>query len=54
MEWLFDIAGDAAVMEKLASDVGFKPGHAIRFQFVLTKEARARKPTIPVSAVVDV
>lgn len=55
LQWLYDIASDTAVMEKLATDVGFKPGHAIRFQHVLTKEAtEAKQLSIQVSSVAGV
>ena len=38
--WLYELAEDADLMEKLAVAVGFKPGHAIRFQCKLLKEAK--------------
>jgi hypothetical protein len=39
ISWLYKMAEDVDAMEKLAETVGFKPGHAIRFQTNLAKEA---------------
>lgn len=40
VSWLYEVAQEMDVMEKIASDVGFKPGHAVRFQFRLAKESQ--------------
>ena len=39
VSWLYSIAQDEKAMETLADTVGFKPGHAIRFQSHLAKDA---------------
>lgn len=56
LKWLYDIANDATLLEKVATDVGFKIGHAIRFQTMLFREATlAKQPgSLVVSSVVDV
>lgn len=45
VSWLQQVANDVVVMETLASSVGFKPGHAVRFQVCLTREAAAASKT---------
>ena len=54
LDWLYEVASDSKVLEKIASDVGFKPGHEICFQHMLTKEAGERELTFHVSSFVDV
>ena len=39
LDFLLEQADNVAVMEQLSADVGFLPGHALRFQMSLTKEA---------------
>jgi hypothetical protein len=39
LDWLCRFAQDPVALENLSSSVGFKPGHAVRFQFGLIKEA---------------
>jgi hypothetical protein len=53
---LYDIANDATLLEKVATDVGFKIGHAIRFQTMLYREAMLAKQaaSLVVSSLADV
>jgi hypothetical protein len=43
--WLYELAEDVDLMEKLAVTVGFKPGNAIRFQSKLLKESKEKSTT---------
>ena len=56
LKWLYDIVNDVPLLEKVVTDVGFKIGHAIRFQTMLSKEAmKAKQPaTGLVSSVADI
>jgi uncharacterized protein YccT (UPF0319 family) len=46
ISWLYENAENVDIMETLANKVGFKNGHAIRFQMKLVKEANEQMPRI--------
>lgn len=41
--WLLEVSADDRIVKKIVADVGFKRGHAVRFQHKLVQEAEARR-----------
>ena len=54
LEWLYECADNVEIMEKVATSVEFKPGHAIRFQYALSKEAKESNATKARPSFIDV